>query len=168
MPKSYSFTVAAHAPRRGSAGERALHWLAIGGPIGLIPWVPATIASALVALVCRWFPPGWPVVAGLTLALWPVGAWAASTAERLLGDHDPRNVVIDEIAGQLLTFLFVAPTSWAVAGAGFVLFRALDVLKPFPADRAERLPGGWGIMTDDLVAGLYGALALYLIRRWLG
>ncbi len=165
MSKSYTFSVSADRPRRGTAAERAWHWLAIGGPIGLIPWVPATIASAVIAAVCWWAPPAWTAVVALSVVLYPLGAVAASTAERLTGVQDPRNVVVDEIAGQLLTFLFVAPLNWKLALAGFALFRLFDVTKPFPAARAERLPGGWGVMTDDIVAGLYAALALAIIAR---
>jgi phosphatidylglycerophosphatase A len=77
-------------------------------------------------------------------------------------------VVIDEVAGQMVAFLLVPHASWKLLLAGFALFRFFDVTKPFPAGRAERLPGGWGIMVDDVIAGAYalGALAFlgYIIR----
>lgn len=163
--KNYSLQVSTAFPRQATAWEKLQHLVAIGGPIGFIPWVPATFASLATTLVCWWRPPspGW--VLGLTLVLFLLGAGAASTAERLSGTQDPRNVVVDEIAGQLLTFLFVAPRSAALALAGFLLFRLFDVAKPFPARQAERLPRGWGIMTDDLMAGLYAAVVLLLLRR---
>jgi len=72
-------------------------------------------------------------------------------------------VVIDEVAGQLIPFLAVPPSSWKWALAAFALFRFFDVLKPFPARRAERLPGGWGIMTDDVVAGVYALASLLIL-----
>src|SRR5262245_19386967 len=90
---------------------------------------------------------GWGVAAGAAVfAL--AGTWAADRAARQLGETDPGPVVVDEIAGQLLTLTFL-PLNLGVLAAGFVLFRALDVLKPWPANRLEALPGGSGIMADD-------------------
>jgi phosphatidylglycerophosphatase A len=76
-------------------------------------------------------------------------------------------VVIDEVAGQMITFLARPDASWKWLLAGFLLFRLFDVLKPFPAGRAERLPGGWGIMTDDVVAGGYALAALLVLEIFL-
>jgi len=166
--KRYSFQVSTAFPRQASLGERLQHLVAIGGPIGFIPWVPATFASLATAAVCWLAPPTATTVVLLTALLLLVGAWTASTAERLLQTEDPRNVVIDEIAGQLLSFAFLAPLNWKIALAGLALFRLFDVAKPFPARAAERLPAGWGIMVDDLVAGLYAAIVLYLLRNLLG
>lgn len=166
--KRYSIAVETAFPRTGTRWERFQHCVAIAGPIGFIPWVPATFASAAVAVVCWLAPPHWPVVAVLTLALFFAGGFTASTSERLTGQEDPRNVVIDELAGQLLTFLLVVPLSWRLALAGFVLFRLLDVVKPWPARRLEHLPGGWGIMSDDIASGLYAAGVLYLLQRLVG
>jgi phosphatidylglycerophosphatase A len=168
MGKHYSVAVRTVRPDRGSGWERAQHWFAIAGPIGLFPWVPATLASLVVATLCRLWPPT-PAMVGLgAVALLLLGAPAATTAERLQGEEDPRNVVIDEVAGQWLTFVWVAPTTLALAAAGFVLFRFFDITKPFPIRRLERLPRGWGIMADDLLAGLYAAVVLGLARRWMG
>ncbi len=163
--KPYGLSVPVALPEQGTAWEWAQHWLAIGGPIGLIPWVPATIASAIVAALCWWRPPAWAFIVPAVIVLFIAGGFAGTTSERLLGVEDPRNVVLDEIAGQLLTFVFVLPTSAAAAIAGFVLFRIFDVIKPPPARAAERLRGGWGIMADDLVAGLYAAVILWLLAR---
>ena len=74
---------------------------------------------------------------------------------------DPHEVVIDEVAGQFLTLTAVPNTSWVWLGFAFLLFRAFDIVKPFPARRAERLSGGWGIVTDDLVAGVYAAVVVF-------
>lgn len=161
--KPYGLTVPVVRPAAGTAWERAQHWLAIGGPIGLIPWVPATWASLLTALVCWWALPRPALILGIAVVLLVAGGFAASTAERLTGIEDPRNVVLDEIAGQLLTFLFVAPTSGWIMLAGFGLFRLFDVLKPPPARAAERLHGGWGIMADDCIAGFDAAVVLWLV-----
>ncbi len=168
MGKRYSVRVAAAPPRAGTGWERAQHWFAIAGPVGLIPWAPATFASLFTAALCRLWPPSAATAAALALGLALLGAPAATTAARLQGEEDPRNVVVDEIAGQVMTFVFVAPVSLALAAAGFVLFRIFDIAKPFPIRRLERLPGGWGIMADDLLAGLYAAAALTLVRRWIG
>jgi phosphatidylglycerophosphatase A len=167
MAKSYSVNVATAFPRQASPWERLQHIVSIGGPIGWIPWVPATCASAVTAAVCWWAPPSPATVVLLAIAIYCIGVGTATTSERLLSAEDPRNVVIDEIVGQLLTFLLVAPVSWRLALTGFVLFRAFDIGKPFPAGVAERLPGGWGIMTDDVVAGVYSAMALALLRRFI-
>lgn len=165
--KAYTLEVDTAFPRDASAWEKCQHLVSIAGPIGWIPWVPATFASAAVALLCWLWPPSGMVVIALTVALFFLGSATATTSERVTGASDPRNVVIDEVAGQLLAFVAVAPVNWKLAVAGFALFRVFDVVKPPPARQAERLPGGWGIMTDDIVAGGYAALALWLVRGWL-
>ncbi len=99
----------------------------------------------------------------VTLLTW-VGIWAASSTEKLLGRKDPGIVVIDEVAGQMLTFLFIPmPVKPWMIVVGFVLFRAFDILKPYPARRFESLESGLGIMADDMVAGIYAAIAVALI-----
>ena len=90
--------------------------------------------------------------------------WIADRAERLLGRHDDGRIVIDEIAGMLTSLAFL-PARLDVALAGFVLFRLFDIWKPPPARRAERLPGGIGVVMDDLVAGVYANLAGQLLWR---
>jgi phosphatidylglycerophosphatase A len=87
------------------------------------------------------------------------GVWSGGVAERHFGRTDPGQVVIDEVAGMLVT-LFLNPVGWLGAVVAFVLFRAADIVKPFPARRFERLPGGFGIMADDVMAGVYANLAL--------
>jgi phosphatidylglycerophosphatase A len=100
-----------------------------------------------------------------------VAIWSAGIAARLLGAHDPGFVVIDEAAGLYVTMIAMPITPWTIAGA-FFLFRLFDILKPPPAARAERLPGGLGIVLDDLIAGIYANLALraavYLYQRLTG
>jgi phosphatidylglycerophosphatase A len=94
--------------------------------------------------------------------LFAAGCWAGSVAERHYARTDPGFVVLDEVVGMLLTLLLV-PVTWSGALIGFFLFRAFDIVKPFPARQCERLHGGLGIMADDVVAGIYGNLALRLI-----
>lgn len=97
-----------------------------------------------------------------------VGVWAAGQSEKIFGRTDPSLVVIDEVVGQMVTFLLVPHASWKLLLAGLGLFRFFDIIKPFPVGRAERLPGGWGIMLDDVLAGVYalGALSFlgYILR----
>jgi phosphatidylglycerophosphatase A len=93
-----------------------------------------------------------------------IGLWAAGTASRHLQLKDPAAVVIDEISGQQIVFLGLAPLTWKYVLIGFLVFRVLDIWKPFPVRQAESWPGGWGIMADDWLAGLYAALILRLAR----
>jgi phosphatidylglycerophosphatase A len=99
-------------------------------------------------------------VAGLAAA----GSWAAGRAERLLGRHDDPRITIDEVAGMLAALAFLPPRPEVIALA-FLMFRALDILKPWPLRRAESLPGGLGVMADDLLAGLGANLAGQLLWR---
>jgi phosphatidylglycerophosphatase A len=127
---------------------------------GYVTKVSGTVGSVL-ALVILWFLPpvtGWWLWIGLP-ALFLIGVWASTRAETYLG-HDANSILIDEIAGQWLVLAFV-PKKAVIWIIGFFLFRAFDVLKPFPVNKSQKLPGGWGIMVDDVLAGLY---ALILIR----
>jgi phosphatidylglycerophosphatase A len=90
-----------------------------------------------------------------------LAVWSAGLVEREAGRKDPREIVIDEVAGQLLCLLG-SPLALADLGAGFVIFRALDIWKPFR--RIENLPGGWGVVADDVAAGALGLAALALAR----
>ncbi|HKQ59766.1 MAG TPA: phosphatidylglycerophosphatase A [Candidatus Polarisedimenticolaceae bacterium] len=114
---------------------------------------------------------GWPAVVGAIAAVSVLGVICGNLAERELGEKDPGQVVLDEVAGQLVTFLG-CPTGWRWLAAGFFAFRVFDVIKPFPARRLEALPGGSGIMADDLAAGVYANLSLQALRLlapgWLG
>jgi phosphatidylglycerophosphatase A len=105
----------------------------------------------------------WALLGAVVLSIFMVGVWAAGGAEKFFGQTDPRYVVIDEVVGQMLTFLARPDGAWTWLLAGFVLFRIFDVVKPFPARRVERLAGGWGIMMDDVAAGAYSMVALLLL-----
>ena len=95
------------------------------------------------------------------------GTWAAHVVEAARGDKDPGVIVIDEVAGMTLSVL-VLPLTVPVLLAGFLLFRIFDVVKPFPANRLQALPGGVGVMIDDLIAGFYALLALLVTRVFAG
>ncbi len=130
---------------------------------GLLPKAPGTWGS-LAALPFAWIIAGWGGQAALGLAtviVTVVGWWAAELYSRQTGISDPSEVVIDEVAGQWLTLLVVPPNPWFYL-AGFALFRLFDIRKPWPVSWADRtLPGGLGIMVDDLFAGIYAAVVLY-------
>jgi phosphatidylglycerophosphatase A len=98
-----------------------------------------------------------------------VGVWAADRTAKYLQREDPQIVVIDEVAGQLIAYMALATprtfaVNWKYLLLGFILFRVFDIWKPFPAQQAESLPGGLGIMADDWIAGIYAALVLYIVR----
>ncbi len=129
---------------------------------GLLPKAPGTWGS-LAALPFAWGIAtvwgSWGLLAG-AVAVFALGVWASDRVARRLGREDPGLVVVDEVAGQWLTLLAVPPDV-LLYGVGFVLFRLFDIWKPWPVSWAERtFPGGWGIMIDDVVAGLYGLAAL--------
>ncbi len=138
------------------------------GYVGFFPIAPGTAGSlAALALfaVVRWV--GVPAFELGTIAVvFTAGIWAATGAERALGQKDPGPIVIDEVLGMLIT-LAVIPVSMTGVVLGFLLFRLFDVVKPFPVDRMERLPGGTGVMMDDAVAGLYAHLVLRLCMWWM-
>jgi phosphatidylglycerophosphatase A len=133
---------------------RALgRFIATLGPVGSTPIAPATAGSAVVALAGYFVPvPALWVALLLILACAALAVWSAGEAERTLG-HDAKPIVIDEVVGQSLALLFV-PHSPLAFFAAFVLFRGFDVWKPLGAREIQRLPGGWGVVADDVVAGL--------------
>ena len=139
---------------------------------GYFPLAPGSFASALTVLACASLGPvvGHVARAPLLLAaaavLYVPACWAAGVAERVFAQPDPGRVVLDEVVGQMITLAAVPQLprweGWKYWLAGFILFRFFDIAKPFPARRSERLPGGIGIVTDDVVAGIYGFLVLKL------
>jgi phosphatidylglycerophosphatase A len=130
--------------------------LATAGGAGYAPVAPGT-AGAAVGIVCCLLTRHWAgaAQAAFLLLITIAGVWASQRAARHFGRHDPGPVVIDEVAGQLVTLFLVGGGIGALV-LGFLVFRVLDIVKPWPANALEALPGGWGIMADDLMAGLYG------------
>lgn len=90
------------------------------------------------------------------------GIWASTVTAREKGKEDPGFIVVDEVLGQWVTLLGVSSYSVGSFAAGFILFRVFDIWKPWPVRKFEKFPGGYGIVADDLAAGIYGALILYL------
>jgi len=131
---------------------------------GLAPFAPGTwgsagaLAPALLLARAGW-KPLWFL--GLAAAVTPLGIWAAGKTARRLGKKDPGMVVVDEVVGQWITLAGATTLNWKAWLAAFVLFRLFDIWKPFPVGRLEELPGGFGIVFDDVMAGIYGAVVLY-------
>ncbi len=141
--------------------------IATAGGAGWSPVAPGTVGSAVAALGLWLVPSSQSGRVVFFLAVTALGIWAAGRAERTLGRKDPGAIVIDEVAGMTLAVLPWVPT-WSVLLAGLVLFRIFDIWKPFPANQAQQLQGGLGVMADDLVAGLYTMLVLAALRVSLG
>jgi phosphatidylglycerophosphatase A len=142
------------------------------GYTGYSPIAPGTAGSAaalvLYALV-RWSGSSLVEAAALVVVA-VVGTWAASISERYFGRTDPGQIVIDEVLGMLMTLAFM-PLTWPGVIVGFFVFRALDIVKPFPAGAAEGLHGGLGVMADDAICGVYGNILMrvliWLVPAWM-
>jgi phosphatidylglycerophosphatase A len=137
--------------------------IATVGGAGYFPFAPGTVGSAagaVVYLLTRHLEPA--IQVGLFGAICVVGIWASSVAARHFGREDPGHVVIDEVAGQLATLLLLDVGLLGTL-AGFLIFRVLDIIKPWPANRLEALHGGFGIMADDVMAGAYGWVLLWVL-----
>lgn len=133
---------------------------------GYFPWGPGTagsLAAVLIAAVLHWqFGSGRGTLLLITLVLLFPAIWASTRTARLLARKDPGLVVVDEVLGQWLTLFGAAALNWKALLAGFILFRLFDIWKPWPVRWFEKLPEGTGIVADDLAAGVYGALILYI------
>ncbi len=134
--------------------------------IGRAPIAPGTVASA-VAVPLAWIivtagNPAWLLFAAIAAAA--IGGWACEHYVRETGKHDPSECVVDELAGQWLACAF-APRGLLAYALAFVFFRALDITKPWPLSAAEKLPGGAGVMADDMLAGLLAGLAVAVFAR---
>jgi phosphatidylglycerophosphatase A len=134
---------------------------------GRFPFAPATFASLVFAVPLYLAPPlsltGWLVAAVIVTA---IAIPISTRAERFYG-KDGSPIVIDEVAGMIVTMLAMPKVIWVYV-AGFLLFRVYDIVKPFPAGRAQRLPGGWGVVLDDVAAGIYAHLTLRLLIALVG
>ena len=172
------------AGKRGQAFQvrGATDWLAIflatGFGVGFIPFGPGTFGSAVGLLIAAGLIATFSldvvllqnalILASLLLA--GVGIWASGRAERCFERKDAGQIVIDEVCGQVMSFVFMAPYLvrlgpawrwWMLAG--FVMFRIFDMFKPYPINRLQDLEGGFGVMMDDVVAGIYAAALLSLL-----
>jgi phosphatidylglycerophosphatase A len=136
-----------------------VRFLATGCYTGKLPLVPGTWGSLPGLVLCIFLFGVDPIYQiAMTVGMIAISIYLSSLAEKELG-HDARPIVIDEVAGMMVTLVFV-PQVWYYYVLGFVLFRAMDVIKPFPARQSERLPSGFGITMDDVFAGVYANLLL--------
>ena len=139
--------------------DRVCEWYATCSYVGYLPFAPGTWGSLLACFILYLY----PSIANPFIIL-IIGAAGVVASERARGGKpDPGYVVIDELAGMLITMCGHSPTFWGLT-KGFILFRAFDILKPYPIRRLERLPGGYGIMADDVLAGLFANAVLFLWR----
>lgn len=140
-------------------------WIATFLGIGKIPLAPGTWASLAAAPLFYFF-----LIDniyyhfGALVVIYFLGVYATGAYAKDIGDVDPSSAVMDEVLGMGVAMWAIPPHQWSFAIMAFILFRLFDIWKPYPIHRLEKLPGGWGIMTDDLVAGLY-ALAWVHIGR---
>ena len=149
--------------------NQVVDFLATGFYIGKVPVAPGTFGSLPGLLLC-WAISGIPasVAAVVGILLIGLAIWVSNEAEKLYGSKDPGSIVIDEIAGMFVT-MFGLPFFWKTAAAGFIVFRVLDIIKPFPIRQLEkRLPGGVGVVADDVAAGLMGNILLWIIIAYTG
>ena len=131
--------------------------------VGFFPVAPGTMTSALIVLLYKFFlhKLSWPLYLLLFFVIFGIGIIVSDIYSRMLKKEDPRTVVIDEAAGQLIALFLLSP-QWPICAASFVLFRIFDIVKPFPIKRAEAFPGGFGIMLDDVVAAIFTGILINL------
>ena len=161
-------------PAAGGRRPTLAVWVATFGGLGYFPVAPGSVGAAaglaIVVLLSRLpIPAIWVSVwAGIAAAaIFALGVPSATGAERYFGRKDPGHVVIDEVVGQMVTLLAYPRAGWKGLLVAYLLFRAIDVIKPFPARRLEHLKDGWGIMLDDVAAGLWSLVAFGAVGHWL-
>ncbi len=144
--------------------ERFIRITATGLGSGLSPLAPGTAGTLVGVLVYMVFSPfPWPLYLLSVVAFSLFAVYVSREAERIYNEKDPPRIVIDEIAGLLVTMFLVEPTLLHVF-CGFILFRAFDIIKPFPIRLCEqKFPGGYGVVADDIVAGVYANIILLLL-----
>lgn len=178
------------ADKRGKSfnPQGATDWVAViiatGGGAGFVPIAPGTWGSLVGLLVVYGLTAHYGHTVGSTLQIpmvWvssflaAIGIWSGNRAEKIFDRKDAGQVVIDEVCGQVISFIFIAPylpdlyheRGWLKFGLcmliGFLLFRAFDIFKPYPINRLQDLEGGLGVMMDDIIAGIYAAVLMLLV-----
>ena len=146
--------------------QKLITFLATGFGSGLIPFAPGTAGTLVGVLICLLcIPMPWILRLLFVFALLTVSLYVADQAEKIYQKKDDQRIVIDEIIGLQITMLPVAINVLSLC-AGFVLFRVFDIFKPFPIRNLQGLPGGWGIVADDVAAGIYAGALLWLLMFW--
>ena len=148
--------------------NRIVEWIATVSYTGYSPVAPGTAGSFAAALFYLLVPGlSGPVLLPVVIVLTGIGIWTSHRAEKLYG-HDASRIVIDEFAGVFVCFLGL-PVHWFTMIPVFVLFRIIDVAKPPPCRRLEKLPSGWGVTADDIGAGIYTNIVVrILVFVWPG
>jgi len=144
--------------------EKTIMFLATGGFVGNIPFAPGTFGSLVGLPFCFFLSLcGISFAAIFTIAFIVLAIWVAQETEKLIKEKDPGCIVIDEIAGMMVALLGLPLDPFTLV-AGFLIFRILDIFKPFPARMLERtIPGGAGVVLDDIAAGIWGNLILRIV-----
>lgn len=136
-------------------------FIATGFFSGNLPGAPGTfgtLVGVVLMIICPWLTSWWAI-----LVLSVVGIITTSYEESWTGIKDEQKIVIDEIAGLMITFVGIDVINWQLILIGFILFRFFDILKPFPIKQSQKLPSAWGVMLDDILAGLASSVVLYVI-----
>ncbi len=150
--------------------EKGIILLATGIYTGYAPIVPGTFGTLVgIPIFFMLSFAGIKMATAILIALIVVSCWIANEAEKLYGMKDPNDIVIDEVVGYLAT-VWALPFTWFTVIAGFFIFRILDILKPYPIRKMEDwIPGGTGVVMDDVLAGVYGCIILHgILRLWHG
>lgn len=143
--------------------QKVIKFLACGFGSGLLPVAPGTFGTLIgipICLLC--LPLSWFLRLLVVLALLVLAIYISGRAEEIYQKKDDQRIVIDEIIGFQVAMLPVTVTVLHLC-AGFVLFRIFDILKPFPLQKLQRLPGGWGVVLDDVGAGIYAGASMWLL-----
>jgi len=144
------------------------NFLALGAGSGLAPHAPGTFGTLAAIPIAMLMPQNVAVYCAIVLVLFVAGVWLCDTCANNLGVHDHPAIVFDEWVGYLITMI-AAPRSFLFLVLGFALFRLFDILKPWPIGMADqRISGGMGIMVDDVIAGVFAAIALQLVIMLMG
>ncbi len=145
------------------ATSAVIIFIAQGAYAGKSPVAPGTAGTVVGVLLYLWMKGLSPVIYVVAcLLLFVLGTWVAGRAEELLGKKDHPSIVIDEIAGYLVS-MFLVPHGWIFVVAGFLVFRFFDIVKPYPLKRLQEIRGGLGVMLDDFGAGIYTNVVLQLV-----
>ena len=144
--------------------EKLITFLATGFGSGLAPFAPGTMGTLVGVVICLLcLPLPWPMRLLIVIALLALSIYVAGQAEKIYQKKDDQRIVIDEIIGLQITMLPVVINVLNLC-AGFVLFRIFDILKPFPIGNLQKLPGGWGVVIDDVAAGIYAGVILLTLN----
>lgn len=136
--------------------------IATGFYVGKIPFAPGTLGTLVGIPLVLFLSIEKKLLFGAIIILFFLGWISAEAMVQKTGNPDPEEVVIDEIVGYMASFLFIEP-SYKTIILAFILFRVIDIFKPFPVNLFEKFPGGLGVMADDLVGGILTSFILYLL-----